>query len=210
MSMQNHHLHDIILSIPFGVFAALLAYRSHYASIFDYRTNHLYLPWSSTHRSLNIEASTPGEEAPTDEKTYRFKCRGNIAAVAWPRRLQSVDISGGTQTTGTKTEVAKAGDLAGAHERLAAVPQSMRRRPRLDFLNRRLARPPSLRYRKTVKAKYSFPKRAVWYEDAGIVDQDRDATLRPARPVVLSEGTGRVGRKRANEVVGRGSAGAMV
>ncbi|KAM0797391.1 hypothetical protein BDR22DRAFT_786961, partial [Usnea florida] len=40
---RNHHVHDILLSIPWGILVAFLAYRGHYASIFDYRTNHLPL-----------------------------------------------------------------------------------------------------------------------------------------------------------------------
>lgn len=71
---RNHHAHDILLSIPWGVLVALLAYRSHYASVFDYRTNHLPLPWSASRRSLDPETPAAGTE------------RGdNLAAVTWPR-----------------------------------------------------------------------------------------------------------------------------
>ena len=72
---RNHHVHDILLSIPGGVLIAMLAYRSHYASLFNYRTNHLPLPWSGTHRSL--KATVPESETAHGD---------NLAAVRWPRR----------------------------------------------------------------------------------------------------------------------------
>lgn len=72
---RNHHVHDILLSIPWGVLIAFLAYRSHYASIFNYRTNHLPLPWSGARQSLR--ATIPAPET---------KHGDNLAAVRWPRR----------------------------------------------------------------------------------------------------------------------------
>lgn len=72
---RNHHVHDILLSIPWGVLVAFLAYRSHYASIFNYRTNHLPLPWSGSCRSLRPTIPVP--------ETQRGD---NIAAVTWPRK----------------------------------------------------------------------------------------------------------------------------
>lgn len=72
---RNHHVHDILLSIPWGILVAFLAYRSHYASIFDYRTNHLPLPWSGTRRSLRPTIPAPE----TDHGD-------NLAAVRWPRK----------------------------------------------------------------------------------------------------------------------------
>lgn len=72
---RNHHVHDILLSVPWGVLVALLAYRSHYASIFNYRTNHLPLPWSGTRRSLS--PTIPAPETQHGD---------NLAAVAWPRK----------------------------------------------------------------------------------------------------------------------------
>lgn len=71
----NHHVHDILLSIPWGVLVAFLAYRSHYASIFNYRTNHLPLPWSGAHYSLR-----PTIPAPETEHG------DNLTAVTWPRK----------------------------------------------------------------------------------------------------------------------------
>ena len=56
---RNHHVHDILLSMPLGVLVAFLAYRSHYASVFDYRTNHLPLPWSGTRQSLHPTVPEP-------------------------------------------------------------------------------------------------------------------------------------------------------
>ena len=72
---RNHHVHDILLSIPWGVLVALLAYRSHYASLFNYRTNHLPLPWSGSRRSLHATIPEPETEH-----------GDNLAAVTWPRK----------------------------------------------------------------------------------------------------------------------------
>lgn len=72
---RNHHVHDILLSIPIAVLVAFLAYRSHYASIFNYRTNHLPLPWSGTDQSLHPTIPAP-ETEPGD----------NLTAVRWPRK----------------------------------------------------------------------------------------------------------------------------
>ena len=71
---RNHHVHDILLSIPLGVLIAFLAYRSHYASVFNYRTNHLPLPWSGSSQSL-----CPTKPAPETGHG------DNLAAVTWPR-----------------------------------------------------------------------------------------------------------------------------
>ena len=71
---RNHHVHDILLSIPWGVLVAFLAYRCHYASVLDSRTNHLPLPWSGTRRSLR-----PTVPASVTERG------DNLAAVTWPR-----------------------------------------------------------------------------------------------------------------------------
>ena len=72
---RNHHIHDILLSAPWGVLVAFLAYRSHYASVFDYRTNHLPLPWSGSRQSLR-----PTIPAPETGHGH------NLAAVRWPRK----------------------------------------------------------------------------------------------------------------------------
>ncbi len=70
----NHHVHDILLSIPWGVLVAFLAYRSHYASVLNYRTNHLPLPWSDSSQSLH--PTTPAPETEHGD---------NLTAVTWPR-----------------------------------------------------------------------------------------------------------------------------
>lgn len=72
---NNHHIHDILLSIPWGVLVAFLAYRCHYASIFNYRTNHLPLPWSGSHQSLRPTIPVP-----------ETRHGDNITAVTWPRK----------------------------------------------------------------------------------------------------------------------------
>ena len=72
----NHHVYDILFSIPWGILVAFLAYRSHYASLFNYRTNHLPLPWSATLRSLR-------PTVPAQDTEYG----NNLAAVAWPRKF---------------------------------------------------------------------------------------------------------------------------
>ena len=97
---QNHHFQDVVLSIPIGVLVGLLAYRTHYMSIFNYHTNHLYLPWSSLHRSTNLTA--PTVPIARDAKPgYRFKSRyRHKTAVAWPRRPETQGWDKG-QETGT-------------------------------------------------------------------------------------------------------------
>lgn len=81
---RNHHVHDILLSIPWGVLVAFFAYRSHYASIFNYRTNHLPLPWSGSRQSLR-----PTIPAPETEQG------DNLAAVTWPRKPVQHSFDGG-------------------------------------------------------------------------------------------------------------------
>ncbi len=87
---RNHHIHDILLSAPWGILVAFLAYRSHYASVFDYRKNHLPLPWSGTRQSLR-----PTIPAPETGHGY------NLAAVRWPRKPVEHSFNGeGEQSTG--------------------------------------------------------------------------------------------------------------
>ena len=76
-------MHDIVLSIPLGVFVALIAYRSHYASLFKYRNNHMYLPWSADYRSVNGMV-----RAPKVSSQYNTPTR-NKTAVRWPRAQKS-------------------------------------------------------------------------------------------------------------------------
>lgn len=95
---QNHHFHDVVLSIPIGVLVGLLAYRSHYVSIFNYHTNHLYLPWSSLHRSANLTAPTL-PKAGDAKRGYRFGSQfRNKTAVAWPRRPKTQSWDEGQET----------------------------------------------------------------------------------------------------------------
>lgn len=89
---QNHHLHDVIFSIPIAIIVALLSYRAHYASVFDYRTNHVYLPWSSSHRSLHPclpEAIKPSSQP--EQRGLRVGNPNNMTAVAWPRKEMTQD-----------------------------------------------------------------------------------------------------------------------
>ena len=97
---RNHHVHDILLSIPWGVLLAFLAYRSNYASIFDYRTNHLPLPLSATRRSLRPTIPAP-----------ETKHGDNLAAVRWPKKPFEHGFDGGR-------EQAAGLGLDGAAERL--------------------------------------------------------------------------------------------
>ena len=83
---RNHHVHDILLSIPWGVVVAFLAYRSHYASIFNYRTNHLPLPWSGTRQSLRATIPEPDTKFGT-----------NLTAVTWPRSPIEHSFDGGRE-----------------------------------------------------------------------------------------------------------------
>lgn len=106
---RNHHAHDILLSVPWGVAVALLAYRAHYASVFDYRTNHLPLPWSASRRSLHPTTPAPGTEQ-----------GDNLAAVAWPRKAVRPGFEGGG---GREQRATGGGDslgLDGAAERVRA------------------------------------------------------------------------------------------
>jgi len=88
LAQQNHHVHDILLSIPLGVAIAILAYRAHYASLFDYKTNHLYLPWSVTNRSVTI-ANTAAVAGAQDGTGFQTEKKRNKTAVPWPRAPKS-------------------------------------------------------------------------------------------------------------------------
>lgn len=83
---RNHHVHDILLSAPWGVLVAFLAYRSHYASVFNYRTNHLPLPWSGSRQSLRPTIPAP-ETGHGD----------NLTAVTWPRKPVEHSFDGNSQ-----------------------------------------------------------------------------------------------------------------
>ena len=122
---QNHHFHDVVLSIPIGVLVGLLAYRTHYMSIFDYHTNHLYLPWSSLHRSVNATAPT----APIARDTkpdYRFNSKfRHKTAVAWPRREETQAWDNG-QETGT-IGLDGTGDGKPGRSRRSRIPRTLKK-----------------------------------------------------------------------------------
>lgn len=122
---QNHHFQDVLLSIPLGVLIGLLAYRTHYVSLFNYHTNHLYLPWSSLHRSTNLTA--PTVPIARDAKPgYRFKSKyRHKTAVAWPRRPESQGWDRG-QETGT-VGLDGSGDGKTGRSRRSRPPRTLKR-----------------------------------------------------------------------------------
>ena len=103
------------------------------------------------------------------------------------------------------------GGVDGQDERVL-VSHSMRRRPRSELLNHKLAGPSSLRYRKS-KAKYPLAKRMVWQQDngsEGTLAKKGNATIRPVR-ACLSGVVGKRGEKGERGREGeRRSVGAMV
>ena len=58
-SMQNHHTHDVLLSMLIGILCGLLGYRAHFHSLFDYRNNHIPLPYHGQTRSFKTVDSSP-------------------------------------------------------------------------------------------------------------------------------------------------------
>jgi len=212
--LQNHHAHDILLSTLIGVIVALLAYRSHYASIFNYRTNHIYLPWSSSHRSLVPTEAPPAYDLGTNQRRYRFCNRKNMTAVAWPRRpYPNAGVTpdhphqklGTTNAQGLDgaSAVPPPGPVAVAEER-PAVPRSLRSRKhgwrfqafRGSFRRRDLRVP------------------TADVDDADHEDRIRDDTLRrePTHAVAAARAVSSVSKTRRARSGGssRASAGAMV
>lgn len=134
---RNHHMHDILLSIPLGVLVALLAYRSHYASLFDYRTNHLPLPWSASRRSLHPETPAPGTTK-----------GDNLAAVTWPRKAARQGFESGARRRHRRAGVGGLGLDGAVVERRVRAPGDISRGrlrqamfpPRTTPLMRRLIR----------------------------------------------------------------------
>ncbi|KAL9128005.1 MAG: hypothetical protein Q9217_003231 [Psora testacea] len=209
---QNHHFEDIANSIPLGIIAAVLAYRSHYASLFDYATNHRYLPWSSSHTSLGIQTSKPAQDEQAEKKTYRFKNHGNLAAVAWPRQRRAPASNGDGQDSRI-TDTAPPAGVDGADER-PVVTQLFRRRTGSELLNHRLAGPVSLRPRRS-KPKYPFSKRMSWHQNVDGVcglEYDRDITTmkQQSRAGAVSPMPGTGTRSWRNTREGQRSAGVMV
>jgi len=80
----------------------MVAYRAHYASLFDYRTNHMYLPWSATNRSVNKGVDTPAAVAQNPPKRHK-------TAVPWPRAPKS-RTQGENQRVGTGLGLDGAGE----------------------------------------------------------------------------------------------------
>lgn len=79
------------------MFVAMLAYRTHFASIFDYHTNHLPLPWSGSHESLNPRVPEPNG---SNVSTQMLKGRNNFAATAWPRKPKTYSFGNNGQQMG--------------------------------------------------------------------------------------------------------------
>ena len=82
-------MEDIVYSIAIAEFVALMSYRAHYASVFNYKTNHMHLPWSSTHKSLDAKVPVPDTDSETEKPSYRFKHKNNGVAVVWPRKREN-------------------------------------------------------------------------------------------------------------------------
>ena len=94
-------------------------------SIFNYHTNHLYLPWSSLHRSTNLTAPTV-PIAQDAKHGYRFKSRyRHKTAVAWPRRPETQGWDGG-QETGT-VGLDGSGDGRPGQPRRSRIPRTLKK-----------------------------------------------------------------------------------
>ena len=92
-------------------FIAFLAYRSHYASILDYKTNHQYLPFSSTHEINDATVEAEKSDTDTESRKYRFRITrptGSVAVV-WPRRRQNKRSSDGNVVAPTTPAVGGGG-----------------------------------------------------------------------------------------------------
>lgn len=96
-----------------------MSYRAHYASIFNYKTNHMPLPWSSSHRALNPKVPPADDDSITDSIRYRFRNKRNGAAVMWPRKKGSTQSD--HQVAGTTTATTTPGSAAGATTGMTAV-----------------------------------------------------------------------------------------
>lgn len=94
-------------------------------SIFNYHTNHLYLPWSSMHRSTNLTAPTV-PMAQDAKHGYRFKSKyRHNTAVAWPRRPETQGWDRG-QETGT-VGLDGSGDGRPRQPRRSRVPRTLKK-----------------------------------------------------------------------------------
>lgn len=79
--MQNHHVRDVIWSIPIGVICGFLAYRAHYASAFSYPTNHIPLSYTHPKKPFGL----PFFRRSTSQDTSTKSPNGRFLAVKWPR-----------------------------------------------------------------------------------------------------------------------------
>ena len=110
----------------------MLAYRAHYTSIFDYRTNHPDLPWTSSHKSVNL--TTPASLASGKDFRWSEKNR-HKTVVAWPRRPDSPSYKSDQETGVTGVDGAEDRNV-----RIQSVGAVRRGRTRQDLPDRRRAR----------------------------------------------------------------------
>ena len=69
---RNHFAHDVVLSIPIGLFLATLVYRAQYRSLFDYRMNDI----PRIHRSRSI-VNDDGEEQHGSDRPSMSETHGS-------------------------------------------------------------------------------------------------------------------------------------
>ena len=151
----------------------------------------------------------------SEKSNYRFRNQDNMAAVVWPRNHQSPvpksNVGHHRASGTTDTIISTGGGVDGAVDERPGVPQSVRRRPRSEFLNHRLlAVPGSLRYRRS-KAKYGSARRVVWsqhIDGEGVLGREGDATLMPGKAAKRT--LAGVGGRESDRGLERRSAGGMV
>ena len=88
---QNHHSTDVLTGILLGCLCGIIAYRAQYRSVFDYRNNHLPLPYRifiqklTKHACLEplFQRNTPSA-ALTDKNEPSFTTPDEYLAVRWP------------------------------------------------------------------------------------------------------------------------------
>ena len=66
--IKSHHAHDVILSMIVGTICALFAYRAHFHSLFDYRNNHIPLPYHGSTRSFKQSDQATKEKPGSTER----------------------------------------------------------------------------------------------------------------------------------------------
>ena len=109
----------------FGILSALLAYRAHYQSLFDYRTNHIPLPYHATTRSFkqipgsNEAINTPIEQAASQPRDLRPQ---RHLAVRWPFGIDEKRGSErGKHQRGTDQETTTGDDARGTPSRTSVA-----------------------------------------------------------------------------------------